>query len=430
MSRWIRHHSITRLTIASMLLAPTSALASGFSLPEASSAGVGLANALVANPDEIGAFAYNPAAMGFHERSSVALGSLLIGPNFSVTTASGQHDSQGAAWVAAPIFYSALKIDERWRFGLGLSAPFGLETRWADGTFPALSGTVRIPVPPPLDPEVPRGHPTTSKLEILDLAPSLAYRVDEHLSLAFGLDIYWVKTAQLDSTTASLIGDGADLGFNASLLYRAQDWSVGAAFRSGATIGLEGDYQPWSPTLVAIGRLPPAERARVDLNLPWRLQLGVRYRFTDALAAEFDWTRTGWSAFNRLEIKGQRLGNAIFSDTNAWRDANAYRFGLTYQIRPQTGLRFGYSYDETGQRDDHFSARVPDNDRQLFGLGFVQQLGQGFSVEAGYLYVKAKERSYRSTKPSLAGDINGTSALNGDYKMDAHLVGLEISKVF
>jgi long-chain fatty acid transport protein len=405
-------------------------LAAGFSLPEVSTAGIGLANALVANPEETGAFAYNPAAMGFHDASSVALGALLISPAFSVRTASGQHDSQGADWTAAPMIQAALRVNEDWRIGLGITAPFGLETRWEDGTFPALSGTVRIPVPPPLDPNVPRGQPTASKLEILDFSPTIAYRVNDTLSLSGGLDIYWVKNAQLDSTAGRLSGDGADVGFNLSALYRYEAWSFGAAFRSATTVGLEGDYRPLSQTLVAIGRLPPAQDAEVDVDLPWRLQLGVRYAFTEVLAFELDWTRTGWSAFSKLEVEGTGTGETIFTDTNDWNDTNAYRLGVTYQVRPDTQLRFGYSYDETGQEDVHFSARVPDNDRHLFGIGVAHLLGDGLSIEAGYMYVKANDRTISSSTPYRGGDVNGTDAIDGDYEMDAHLIGVEIVKVF
>jgi len=52
--------------------------ASGFSVPELSTAGLSLSNALVANPEELGAIPYNAAAMGFHDKSSLSLGALFI----------------------------------------------------------------------------------------------------------------------------------------------------------------------------------------------------------------------------------------------------------------------------------------------------------------------------------------------------------------
>ncbi len=80
--------------------------------------------------------------------------------------------------------------------------------------------------------------------------------------------------------------------------------------------------------------LPPAQAAKLDLNLSWRLQLGARYEFTDKLAVEFDWTRTGWSEFDRIEDKRRSTGTILFSDINAWKDTDAYRLGLTYDVLP------------------------------------------------------------------------------------------------
>lgn len=84
----------TAIAIA-LLNAPT-LRAEGFAVPEMSVAELGTANALVANPEERGAFIYNPAAMAFHAQSSIAAGALFINPNFSVKTESGKHDSTGA----------------------------------------------------------------------------------------------------------------------------------------------------------------------------------------------------------------------------------------------------------------------------------------------------------------------------------------------
>jgi long-chain fatty acid transport protein len=410
---------------------PDRVLASGFALPELSAAGVGTANALVANPQEAGAFAYNPAAMGFHDRSSVALGALFIGPSFTVSTTSGSQDSQGADWYAGPQIQAAVRLTDQWRLGLGVNAPFGLETRWPYGTFPVLSQSVTVPSP--LGPvTVPTGnHPTTSKLEVLDFVPSVAYRLNDHLSLGLGLDLYWAKSAQLSSNLGQMTGDGNGIGFNLSALYRLDALSLGIAYRSGGTLKLDGGYTPQSLPLVVAGRLAPGQSAEVDLDLPWSLQLGVRYAFSDALAVEFDWTRTGWSEFERLEIKGGSSGALIFADVNNWEDTNAYRLGLTYQLRPETQLRLGYAYDETGQGDDHFSARVPDADRQLLGIGVAQTLTPDLSVEAGYMYVMMDERPVRSATPYRpGGDVNGTDAINGDYEMDAHVIGIELVKRF
>lgn len=425
------HPSVAGL-ILSLCVAPQ-AFGSGFAVPEISTAGIGLANALVANPRDRGAIPYNPAAIAFHQGSWLSVGSLLIAPHFSVDTSSGGHDSEGANWLAAPMIQAAIRLDERWSAGLGINAPFGLETRWSTGTFPALTGRVALP-PPPAGPggSIPASpQPTRSNLEILDFTPTVTYAVSDALAVSAGADIYWVKSAELDSSITALEGDGTGWGFNLSALYVTGPFSAGINFHSSASVRVDGTYSALEPTMVMIGALPPSQTAELDLNLPWRLQLGVRYQLTPALAVELDWTRNGWSSFDKIEVKGDLDGSTILRDQNEWDDANAYRLGLTYQLQDRTQLRFGYSYDETPQGDGHFSARVPDNDRHLFGIGVGHNLGNGWQLEAGYMYVLFEKRDYRSATPYLGGgEINGTNAINGDYDAHAHLIGLEISKSF
>lgn len=411
------------------LLGSPLALASGFALPEVSAAGIGTANALVANPEEPGAFPYNPAAMGFHDRSSATLGGILIAPEFSVRTASGSHDSRGASWIGAPMIQGALVLDERWRLGLSVNAPFGLETRWGLGTFPVLSQPIPLRFPPGASLPAGLDHPTQSKLEIIAASPSVTYRLSDDLSLAAGIDYYYAREATLDTYVTQLSGDGDAWGWNLSALYRRGPWSLGAAYRSGTTVDIDGEVRISDPTLLALGR-PASQKASVDLDLPWRLQLGVRYAINPDLAIELDWSRTGWSAFERLVVESS-AGRQIKNDTNKWDDTNAYRLGLTYQVLPTTQLRLGYTYDETGQDDDYFSGRVPDNDRHLFGLGVGHQLAQGWSVDAGYMYVRFKDRRFRGDRPYVpGGEVNGSAGIDGDYEGRAHLIGVELRKTF
>ncbi len=436
---WIRVVIIGGLGLQ---LGSTFATAAGFAVPEVSALGTAMSNAVVANPEEKGAFAYNPAAMGFHDQSSVALGALFIGPDFGVDTATGSHDSGGADWVTVPMFQAAFRAHDQWRVGLGINAPLGLETRWKTGTFPKLSGEQPVTVAPGVTLPIPFGaHPTNSKLEIISLVPTLVYQVNPDLSIAAGLDYYKAESARLDSQLTSVKGDGDGWGWNASVLYRHGRLSFGAVYHSTATSDLKGRYKPLNSALASLGTLnpgsglPPAQAVKLDLDLPWRLQLGARYEFTPDLAVEFDWTRTGWGEFDKLEIKSRATGTTLFSDANEWKDTDAYRLGLAYDVLPRTQLRFGYTFDETGQDRDHFSARVPDNDRHLFSLGLGQDLEQGWALDFGYMYVKFKNQNYRGSSTytpvaDLGKDVNGTDAIAGKYKASAHLFVFEVSKSF
>jgi long-chain fatty acid transport protein len=120
---------LSRIAMAVGLSAAAMTLqASGFRVPEASIAGLGLSNALVANPDEAGALPYNPAAMGFHEQRQLGVGVILVDPRLRVTPegGSGEIESDGRSPIAIPNFYYMQPLADAWSLGLHVGAPFGL----------------------------------------------------------------------------------------------------------------------------------------------------------------------------------------------------------------------------------------------------------------------------------------------------------------
>ncbi len=391
-------------------LALSDAQASGFRLPEASTLGLALSNAAVANPEELGALPYNPAAMSFHEGINLNAGLLFVDPNTEVNNASGHHSSNVNTPIVIPQFYLMGRLTPQWSVGLNVAAPFGLETNWSPESFPVFAG--------PLDPL----EPTHSKLELVNINPNIAYRIGADTSIALGVDYYRVNEALLNTKSIGIRGDGEDWGWNIGLLHRAGAWSFGASYRSDISVDIEG-------TLNATAVGSTASVAKTQLDLPDMWQIGARYQANDQLAVEFDIERIGWSSFDRLVIAHASPGvtNPVVN-VNNWSDSTAYRLGATYQIDPGLQLRAGYTYDETPQADNHFTARIPDANRQTFSLG-IAQMYRDWELEAGYMYVLWDDRTLSNTTPPGA-DPNGTLAFNGTYKSRAHLFGVGFSKKF
>ena len=426
----MQHNKALRLSTlalscgAALLAVNQTAQASGFAVPEANPTGMALSNAMVANPDSLGAFAYNPAAMSFHEGSSLSVGMLLVKPDLSVDTGSGSVDSNANDTVFIPALSAHKKLTANWAVGISVSAPFGLETEWPAGTY---------------DSQYPLGStiPTTSKLEIPVFSPSVAYQLNEYASLSAGVDYYWMKEVIFNgdvnaghpgsNPAADLKGDGRGVGFSLGIMLKRDDWSFGGNYHSAANIPIEGKV--YLPT----GALPSfmSNDVHADLEVPWRLQLGVRNQTTDKLAIEFDFTRTGWSSFDQLVVDQDQYGVNIVTSNNEWKDANAFRLGVSYDITPSTQLRVGYSLDKTPQKDKYFSPRIPDADRQLFSMGIGHTLSDGWSLDAGYMYVKFDKRTMESSRAAVAGsETNGTDATNGTYDSSVSLVGFSVTKQF
>lgn len=389
----------------------TTAFASGFRIPEISTAGTALSNALVANPDLPGALPYNPAAMAFHERGQLLVGVVLVQPDISVKFGSGNtSDSEGKDTVPIPNVFASSRINSAWTAGIAINAPFGLETNWQAGTFSTLSLAV---------------EPARSKIEMVNTNPNVAYQFG-NTSIALGINRYHVRKLTFNTQAITITGSGQDYGWNIGLLHAQNNWSVGLSYRSAVKVELDGTVDA-----SALSAAIPASAAKAEIEFPSLLQAGVRYKVDDKLAVEFDVEQTGWSSFDTIAVNHSSPGipNPIASENN-WSDSWAYRLGATYDLSPTNQLQFGYAYDETPSDDNFFSARVPGNDRQTISMGIAHKQA-GWTIEFAYLYMLADDRKITSSTPlAPGGDVNGTDALNGTYELSAHLFSVGINTQF
>lgn len=388
-----------------------SLFASGFRLPESSVTGMSLSNAVVANPELHGALIYNPALMSAQKNPRlVNFGIINISLDAEVTPDTGNPaDSEGKSNVQIPSFYYMRKLNNEWSWGIGLHAPFGLETEWPDETFLTFSG--------PADPF----EPEASKLEVVNLTPNASYRVDNNNSVAFGINYYIVKELIFNTQDVQIDADGDDFGYSLAYHYNRGAWNFGATYRSSVETSVKGD-------ITAFGS---SADVAADIEFPKMLQVGIRNQVSAQWAVEFDIERTYWSSFDSVSIEHNHgvVPNPI-DNTNNWKNVNAYRLGVTHQLNNLTQLYFGYTLDKTPQPDSYFSARIPDADRQLLSAGFSRQVNGGWNVEGGIMLVMFDDRTVRNTTPFVGGDANGTAAYNGKYESKALIIGLGFNKTF
>lgn len=413
---------ILRFYLSALLLISASvSYASGFSVPGGLSiAGLGTADTLVANPVEIGALAYNPAAMSFHNDMNLALGLTAVWPNSEVTPEgeSNRISDDPDAPIFVPSLYFMNPVTDSLSLGVGINASFGLETNWKEGTFPEFAGALASL------------EPTTSRLEMFNLNPNIAYRINEYTSIAVGLDYYRVRDATSDTQGIYLSGDGSDLGWNAAFMYVLNRWSFGLSYQSAVEVELDGEFD-------ATRVLGFKVNSKTDLDFPDILRLGLRYEVTEKLAIEFDYDRTGWSAFDEIVVRsadsvpaaGITKGSVLAVTTNNWHDTNSYHIGSTYQLLPATQLRLGYTLNENPQPESYFSPRYPNAKRHLFSAGIKQEY-KDWELEGGIMYGRWEDRTVDNSEPFTGGDANGTSAYNGKYELDGILAGVGVNFYF
>ena len=387
------------------LVALPGAEASGFRVPPMSAAGLGLANALVAESREPGAVPYNPAAIAFYDRWQASGGVVLIDNKISVDNAAGSSTSDTTNPTAVPHGFIQGPIADRFRFGVVIDAPYGQETNWPVGTFPFFQGPIAGLAP------------TRSKINLVSVNPSVVWQATPTTGIALGADYYNLLKARLDSTGTKLSGDGDAWGFSAALMHVAGPWTFGVSYHSSAEVDVSGNLE--SPFATS--------GARTKLRLPARAQAGVQWRFRPDMGLEVDLDYTGWSRFRDVTIEHADpvLPSPIVNTSN-WKDTVAVRVGWTNHVRPDTTLRLGYAYERSASPSEHFSPRNPDARTNSFSAGIGQTFGR-FKLDAGYMYVRYETRSVDSSVPfgTVYGfDPNGTLLFNGTYHERAHLFAL------
>ena len=416
-----RKYILQCFVVAIIVLIPTITQASGFRIPESSVAGMSLSNAVVANSDIKGAMIYNPAIMSIQdERRTVTFGLQNVALDANVKPENGvETGSQGDDSVWIPAFYYMSKVSKKWAWGLGLHAPFGLETKWPQGTFGLFSDLAAA-----IDPSIAALEPEQSKLEVANLTPNVSYLINQNNSISVGINYYDVRKLIFNTQAIQINGNGEDFGYTLAYMYKRGAWSLGATYRSEVKVTADGT--------ITLG--PNTANASAEIEFPRMLQIGLRNQINQNLAVEFDVERTYWSSFDKLEIK-HGLSTTPITSTNNWKDGNAYRLAGSYQLNNAWQLRFGYTLDETPQSDDYFTARIPDADRQLFSFG-VSYKPNSWEIEAGIMYIKFDDRtinqttSYASRIASGDTDPNGTDAFNGTYESSALIVGIGFTKTF
>lgn len=400
-------NKMTLRAVPALLLAAFSGAASAaaFQLWEQNASGLGTAfagSAAVADNASTGFF--NPAGLTQLSGFQLSAGVSGVGPSYKFrnegsTPVGGGNGGDAGSWSAVPNAYLSWQLTPNLALGFGISSPFGLSTKYDDNW-------------------VGRFHAQKSEIKTVNYNPSIAYRVNDKVSLGFGIN-YQTIDAELTSAAGApfgfsrLKGDDAAWGWNTGALFTLSPaMRVGVSYRSSIKYTLEGN------ATTAVSSTP----VRADVELPDTYILSVWQQVSDRWEAMGDLSYTRWSTLKSLDVisrnSGARLTSETFNYDNSWRIA----WGAAYKAAEALKLKFGIAYDRTPVSDSDRSARVPDNDRLWLSLGGQWNGGSYGKVDVGYAYLYVKDPSINQTK--------GGVLLRGEYDAGAHVVGLQYSVGF
>lgn len=423
------------------------AQASGLQITEQSVTGLGRAFAGGSLPnDDLSAVFYNPADLmlstGMHAQAGLTfigiemkannagsttrlpanLGDVLTKPGtvpvFVTIPNSGLGNDDGGTDNVAPNAFFAMDLNDRTRLGLGMTAPFAVSTHYGKGW-------------------VGRYHAVDSELLTLDINPSIAYRVNDHLSIGGGVSAQYAdaKLTQalfnpLHPTQDGYVevkADGWGFGYNLGATYEFDsDTRIGFSYRSRIKHSVDGDRTISNYIASSNGEVG----AKAKVTLPDWLMLTAYRRINTQWAVMGGVRWTNWSLFKELKLDFANNTQSVTEEN--WEDNWSFNIGVSYDYSPEWTFRAGYLYDQTPVPSAEYrTPRIPDSDRNAIGLGFSYHPSSQLSVDFGYMYIRFASASTDNTInliPAPAGLI--TDTLRVDYSGSGNLIGVQASYRF
>jgi long-chain fatty acid transport protein len=432
--------------VALALLAAAEARGAGFQIQEQSGRALGSAYVgEAAAAEDPSTIFFNPAGLTRLKGTQLAGAVHLILPNSRfenrgsiVNPAVGDGLLRGGEGgnagepAGVPVGYLAHQLTDRWRLGLGLTSPWGLVTDWERGW-------------------IGRYHARRSELKTIDIAPTVAVRVIDGLSLGAGLDVqyaYAKLSNELDLGTicalnaptiglppaacgaiglppqsvdgfVTIRGESWAVGYNLGLLWEpTDDTRLGVAYRSRVDHTLEGDVefriprqgQPLRQTgaLVDTGGM-------ADLDLPDVVRFDVFHRLNHRWAVQGGFSWTHWSRFEELVFEFDNPAQPTIVEPEDWDDS--FRAGIAVLFRPlePLGLRAGFAYDFTPVPNARRrTPRIPDSDRIWLAGGVGFAVTDWLVVDAGYAHLFGLDEDTRNPEPISGNVIRGTFSGSAD----------------
>ena len=422
--------------------APKPLLAAGFAVYEQSVSGLGTAFAgSSASAEDISTIFYNPAGLARLSGTELSAGLHLVVPRARFDTArssdvsgrplTGGDGGNGGQDVLIPNLYFAADLAERVRFGLGITSPFGLATKYDRdwrGRYEAIQ----------------------SELQTVNINPTLSYAMGDKWSVGFGLNAQYLDinlSNAIDFGTLCVVQLGAGRcaglglapqaadgrvkirgndwgwGYNLGVLFEpTSDTRIGLAYRSKVSYRVRGDARfdvPAQARPLARGAFTNGP-AHADIEVPETVAVGMLHQLSPrwAIMSDLSWTR--WSRVRRLEVKFDNPRQPTSIQDFDWDNTLRLSLGLRYRPNAAWTLRTGIAYDQTPiPNGRHREFRIPDNDRYWLGLGAGYRATPRLQLNFAYAHLFLDDPQVDRT------DAFGHT-LVGEYDADIDIISAEM----
>lgn len=403
---------MNKLLIILIILAfKTHVFAGGFQINEQGAKAMGMGGAFTAQANDPSAIFFNPAGLGFQKGMKVMLGTALIFPstNFTSPDPYSTKTKMKSQIFYLNNFYGTYGMDNGFAFGLGVYNPFEFGTEWDKdwlGNYFAVK----------------------SELQTVFINPSVAYKVNDQLSIALGVSYvsadvkipFAVATdRQLDSQslitlyrTGELDASGTGVNFNFGYLLKpSENLSVGLGYRHSTKLVLKGKAKIFDTELTI------EDDGETTITLPSDISAAIAYSVMPELTVEAGLQYVMWESYRTLDLNIKNI--VLMKKAKDWENVFIYRLGGEYRYK-QFAFRAGYVSDQTPQPEKSVEPMLPDANRNVFAFGIGYKLTDLLNLDFAYQYVMFADRTVKFP----------TNTFPGTYKNSSHLFGINVGYQF
>ncbi len=400
--------------------------AAGFQLTDFSMTGLGrsYAGAGIVG-DDYSALAFNPAGMAL-KGSGAQAGAALIWQHGDVkgiaekagTVVSGKENV--SIPVGVPNLFAQYKLSDSFNFGVGIYAPFGLETKYDRDWFGSDLGV----------------H---SALEVIDIAPSLSYRINDHWSVGASLIARYGRVNMTNTTSGTGFSDFDIDGWGwygrFGVMYEvSENTRFGVSYQTQSTEvehTLKGDHTfEGMPIPVLNGNWVGG--TVTGLPEQWLLS-GYHKQGNFGYSASVRYIR--WEHFNNFTLTSSSPLGYHTSKYN-WQNTWAISLGVDWYYNDVWTFRAGLAFDESPVRNAASrTVRIPDNDRYWMSLGFTYKVNENVKIDVGYAHLylptyKARNGYGNTGLPPQFGGGESNAVIDAKYDVNAEILGIQFQYDF
>ena len=381
--------SLMRIALLSAIAVPvTTAFATnGYQLIGVGSYQKGLAGAVTANPGSAMTAVTNPAgAARIGSRADFSLEAFMPDRSVDFTALGGEKAESAVDMYGIP--------------AIGWTAPTsdGSDVYFGGGMYGTSGMGVDYAVTDMGGGMLWDGY---SNISFWQMAPVLAWNVDDKLSLGASLNLDYQSVAlkqrvtdpstsppttlnQVDlSRSASSFGLGLSLG----VLYDpTSNITLGFSYKSKQNFSAL-EYQLAEGDITNMGTPLPAGTYSLDLDYPQQAAIGIAYRANNKLTFSGDIKWINWSdTMDTLKITG---GGITIPYTPGWDDQTVFAIGINYDINDMFTIRGGYNYAESpiGPEDVANNLILPAVVESHYTIGGDYRINNHWDLAFHYMYV-------------------------------------------